>query len=148
VAPSHYKAPIFLTIDTALLLFVFQSFSVDRTKPVMYCLSQIMPIEPTDTFPLWSFGYATTPENDDPQKVFTTRGRTAEEAWYCLREITAAFREPEKVSLLGTVSIQDMVSYSRIHQYHWFTDAPLWLKLIEERHDLIWTVPITPPCTV
>lgn len=107
-----------------------------------------MPIEPTDIFPLWSFGYTATPENDDSKKIFTTRGRTADEAWYYLKEITTAFKEPEKVGLLATVSIQDMVNYSRIHRYHWFIDAPLWLKQREGRHDLIWTVPPTPPYIV
>ncbi|MEN9649437.1 MAG: hypothetical protein RL094_404 [Candidatus Parcubacteria bacterium] len=100
-----------------------------------------MPIYPDDTFPLWTFGYREKPTSDDPKKITTTRGRTAEEAWEGILIMGGSnpfFKEPEKVGIATTVSIQDKNGYARLHDYDWLHDAPLWLKRKEGRHDLIW----------
>ena len=97
-----------------------------------------MPIEPNDTFPLWTFVYAHPPVADQPHKQVTARGRNHHEAWICIQHINQSFLEPEKVGLANRVSFAAHKDYSRTHPYDWLHDAPLWLKMQEGAHELIW----------
>ena len=96
-----------------------------------------MTLNSNDTYPLWSFGYRSPPDHDEV-KVMTSRGRTWQEAWTCVQEVNCSFLEPEKMGLIGTVRIVDREDYSFTHQYDWFHEAPLWLKIREGVPDQIW----------
>lgn len=104
-----------------------------------------MPILETDTFPLWSFGYMYTPNHDKPNKVMTSRGRTWQEAWYCVQTMGRSFLEPEKVGVCASVCIQHKLDYDKTHTYDWLNDAPEWLKRMEGAYHLIWDVPPLQP---
>lgn len=97
-----------------------------------------MPITKDDTFPLWTFGYMHPPDVDKPFKQITSRGRTWEEAWTCIQRINQSFLEPEKVGLADRVLLAVKEDYSETHPYDWLHDAPLWLKVREGAHELIW----------
>lgn len=99
-----------------------------------------MALNKDDTFPLWSFVYASTPMHDKPDKVMTSRGRTWQEAWNCIQKIGRSFLEPEKVGLCGVVCISHKKDYDRTHPYNWLHDAPLWLKMQEGAHEQIWEI--------
>jgi hypothetical protein len=96
-----------------------------------------MPISNNDIFPLWSFRYMETPEFDK-KKMITARGRTWQEAWICVQSINHSFMEPNKVGVMAAVLISEKEAYTKTHHYDWLHEAPLWLKIQEERTDLIW----------
>jgi hypothetical protein len=95
-------------------------------------------ITKTDTFPLWSFGYMHPSDLDDSTKVMTARGRTWQEAWFCIQHINHSFVEPSKVGRIAVVSLSHKEDYSKTHPYDWFHDAPLWLKQATDQTNLIW----------
>lgn len=88
------------------------------------------PIKPGDIFPLWQFGYKTVPSCEESFfKTMIGRGRTEEEAWHQVQTLYHSFQEPDKVCLLGTVSIEQRRRYSEKHSgFDWLRTAPIWLQ--------------------